>query len=208
MSSYFDSVAATWDLSPMRLQRALATANMVRSTNIQSNSCLVDFGGGTGLLSSCLKDDFDKIVIVDTSDEMLKEAERKISENEILNVSTSKTLPDNVSALVSLMVLHHIKKLDTFFEQAANCIEDGGSLLIADLYREDGSFHQHEPGFDGHNGFNVEQLSLELERFGFQVHSETKFFKVPKSTTDGKTVEYPLFFLTATKEMNHACKRA
>lgn len=202
MSNYFDSVAATWDLSPMRLQRAMATAQMVRSTNVHSNRYLIDFGGGTGLLSSCLKDDFEKIVIVDTSEAMLHEAERKISENNIQNISTSNVLPNKpcVSVLVSLMALHHVKDLKSFLTQAAMCIEDGGTLIIADLYSEDGSFHQHEPDFDGHNGFNVEQLSWDLKQYGFETQSEVEFFRVPKSALDGRRVEYPLFFLTATKE--------
>jgi ubiquinone/menaquinone biosynthesis C-methylase UbiE len=206
VSDYFDSVASTWDLSPMRLQRALATAEMVRSTHIPSNRCLVDFGGGTGLLSSCLKDDFEKIVIVDTSEAMLNEAERKISESGITNISTSKALPEDacVSVLVSLMALHHVNELNSFLSQAAKCIQNNGFLMIADLYSEDGSFHQHEPGFDGHNGFDVDQLSLTLKRFGFTVHSETEFFKVPKTGPDGSTIEYPLFFLTATKEKSLA----
>ena len=64
MSNYFDSAASTWDSNPMKVQRAQATAEMVRATPINSRKSLIDFGGGTGLLSICLKDDFETITIV------------------------------------------------------------------------------------------------------------------------------------------------
>lgn len=201
MSNYFDSAASTWDLNPMKVQRAQATAEIVRGTPINSRKSLIDFGGGTGLLSICLKDDFETITIVDSSKAMLEEAERKLSEAQIPNIRTASNLAETAtcSAIVSLMALHHVQDLEEFFSNASRNIENGGALMVADLYEEDGSFHHHEPDFKGHNGFNIDSLTSTMLDHGFKVSRVIEYFKVPKIGQGGLEKEYPLFFLTAHK---------
>jgi cyclopropane fatty-acyl-phospholipid synthase-like methyltransferase len=201
MSIYFDGVASTWDLNPMKIQRAKATAEKVRATPIMSRRCLIDFGGGTGLLSMCLKDDFDKIIIVDSSEAMRGEAERKISDYQIPNISTASNLSEatTCSAIASLMALHHVQDLADFFSNASRKIESSGALLIADLYEEDGSFHHNDPYFKGHNGFNIDSLSTMMLTHGFKVSQVEEYFNIPKAGPNGLNKEYPIFFLTAYK---------
>lgn len=200
MSEYFDQLASTWEQNPMRIERASATAERVRKTSISSYRHLVDFGGGTGLLSCLLADEFERVTVVDTSQAMLKQAEQKALANSLSNINTSTALPSEpASALVSLMALHHVKDLEGFFSQASVCLEAAGTLMIADLYKEDGSFHHHEPGFDGHNGFDIEQLSKMLTQHHFTVEGESQYFSITKEDADGELRDYPLFFLVATK---------
>lgn len=201
MSNYFDSAAGTWDLNPMKVRRAQATAEMVRATPLHSRKHLIDFGGGTGLLSICLQDDFAALTIVDSSTAMRGEAERKLSEAQIRNISTARTLSEAAacSAMVSLMVLHHVQDLADFFNNARRSIERGGVLMIADLFEEDGSFHLHDPDFQGHNGFNIDRLTATMLDYGFRVSRVTEYFNVPKTGRDGLEREYPLFFLAADR---------
>ena len=64
------------------------------------------------------------------------------------------------------MVLHHIVSIQSLFERFYNMLLPGGFLAIADLFTEDGSFHGE--GFDGHKGFDPEQLKVQLQKTGFK----------------------------------------
>ncbi len=203
MSCYFDSVAGSWDMNPMVIERATATAGLVKSSPIDERKRLIDFGGGTGLLSLLLKDDFDEITIVDTSEAMLREAHSNICKAKAPNIKTATALPDSMnshSALVSLMCLHHVQDLESFFAKASCLITEGGGLFIADLYEDDGSYHQHDPDFIGHHGFDVEKLSHMVSKHGFEVVRVNEYFRVLKETPGGKEYVYPLFFLAAIKK--------
>lgn len=152
-------------------------------------------------MSIFLKDDFETITIIDSSQAMLKEAERKLLEAQILNISTASKLTDTAacSAIVCLMTLHHVQDLEEIFSKASRIIESGGALMVADLYEEDGSFHLHELDFLGHNGFDIDTLTKTMLRHGFKVSRVTEYFKVKKIGQNGGEKEYPLFFLAAHK---------
>jgi hypothetical protein len=65
-----------------------------------------------------------------------------------------------------------------------------GHLCIADLEREDGSFHGAD--FDGHHGFERPALTDELTRAGF---THVRFTDCTSMIRDG--VSYPVFLATA-----------
>ncbi len=47
----------------------------------------------------------------------------------------------------------------------AELLDDGGHLCVADLEKEDGSFHGE--GFDGHHGFGQSEMESLLQGAGF-----------------------------------------
>ena len=67
-----------------------------------------------------------------------------------------------------------------------------GVLCIADLDREDGSFHG--AGFDGHNGFDRSELAAKAERAGF---AAPRFSTAYTMTKAART--YPIFLMVAEK---------
>jgi hypothetical protein len=74
-------------------------------------------------------------------------------------------------------------------------LNPGGYLAIADLYAEDGSFHGE--GFNGHKGFDVENLQNRVSSKGFIDLKFKQCFVISKITEDGSTKDYPLFLLVA-----------
>ncbi|WP_300673038.1 class I SAM-dependent methyltransferase [Desulfoluna sp.] len=205
MSEYFDRMASTWDQDPMKIERSELTAEYCKRASLKDTGHLLDFGGGTGLLSVCLRDVFDRITIVDTSSEMLRVAQEKIKEAQIPNISTQRIEQDlsevvgSYSAIIALMTLHHIPDLDLFLNSAAKVLGSNGSLMIADLYKEDGSFHHNDRDFTGHNGFEVEALSAKLNRAGFKVVQVTDYYQIRRKIKSGEERTFPLFFLVAEK---------
>jgi hypothetical protein len=74
-------------------------------------------------------------------------------------------------------------------------LERPGRLCIADLEKEDGSFH--DPGFDGHHGFDRSELAVQLEHAGFTSVRFSACYEVPK-----RGRHYPLFLAVAEKATN------
>jgi len=199
LDNYFDSVAKSWDDNPVKFERAEAMALQIRKITFSSNKSVMDFGSGTGLLGIQLRDLFSHVILADASTQMLAVANEKITAAKLENIETLQVnglseLQGKQSAIVTLMTLHHIYNLNLFFADASEKLEENGMLIIADLYKEDGSFHQHHSIFDGHNGFDVDSLSLLAKNRGFEVISINHFYDFKK----GDTV-YPLFLFVAQK---------
>jgi 2-polyprenyl-3-methyl-5-hydroxy-6-metoxy-1,4-benzoquinol methylase len=62
-------------------------------------------------------------------------------------------------------VLHHIRDIDAIFRKFYPLLTPGGILAIADLYQEDGSFHDGD--MNVHRGFDPENLTSIFLQQGF-----------------------------------------
>jgi hypothetical protein len=90
------------------------------------------------------------------------------------------------------MVLHHIDDTAALFARVHTLLKPNGRIAFADLYKEDGSFHENPEGVH-HTGFDPAALTTLLEQTGFHtVRFETAF-------TFQKAKPYPVFLLTAQK---------
>lgn len=205
MNDHFDKLADTWDNDPVKVERSRITAEYCKKAPLKVKNHLLDFGGATGLLSVFLRDTFKQITIADASSEMLRVAQEKISQASIKNIQTVKIndgfseITGSFSAIITLMTLHHIDDIDGFLYHAAAILEKNGAMIIADLYKEDGSFHSHIDGYDGHNGFEIEALTEKLQAAGFTVVSVEEYFGIKKENPAGDDIVYPLFFMVAEK---------
>ena len=202
--SEFDNRADDWDKNLMNLRRseAIATA-LISSVTISSKMTALEFGAGTGLLSFILKDKFSEIVLMDNSKEMIRVTENKIAESGNQNMKAiwidleKEDYTGQFDILFSQMVLHHVDNIDLIFNKFKALIKPGGYLVIADLYTEDGSFHGD--GFTGHNGFDVDQLTRQLETEGFSDIITKPCFVIHRENENGEQKEYPVFLLTAIR---------
>jgi ubiquinone/menaquinone biosynthesis C-methylase UbiE len=157
----FDARAKDWDADPGRSERASAVAAAIREqVRLSRRMTALEYGCGTGLLSFALQADLGKITLADSSTGMLEVLERKIASSRTGNMTPLRldlavdALPDERFDLVyTLMTLHHIPDAGRILQCFHTLLNPGGVLCIADLDKEDGSFHSHEAGFNGHNGF-------------------------------------------------------
>ena len=78
-----------------------------------------------------------------------------------------------------------------------NLVHIERSKAIADLYLEDGSFHDGDMSV--HFGFDPEKLAETLHLQGFSKSTITPCFMMRKVISAEKTKEYPIFLLTAVK---------
>jgi len=202
--SDFDDRARTWDENPMHMERSVAIAGkMGEMLPLNKQIKALEYGAGTGILSFLLSEKLDQIVMMDNSIEMVKVMGEKIllrNSNNLFPVKfdLEHGLPEQKFDLVfSQMVLHHIADVRSVIGKFFNMILPGGYLAIADLYTEDGSFHGE--GFDGHLGFDPEQLKLQLLEVGFNNIEYKPCYTVVRQIADGARLSFPVFLITALK---------
>jgi len=203
--SEFDQKAKEWDKNQMHIERTQAVARkLLEMAPITPGMKAMEFGAGTGLLSFYIKDRFSEITLMDSSLEMLKMAEQKMDQGEQKKIKTlffdlekDDYKGDPFDIIYSQMVLHHIKDTGAIFGKFYTLLSPGGILAIADLYAEDGSFHDEI--VDVHPGFEPDKLTLILEEQGFKSIHFSHCFVIRKQSESGAHKEYPLFLLTARK---------
>ena len=199
----FDSKAKNWDEVPGRAERANAVAAAIRAQVALSRTMTaLEYGCGTGLLSFGLQNELGAITLADSSTGMLAVLEEKIARGGITNMAPLQLdlavdpLPAERFALVyTLMTLHHIPDTAKILGSFHSLMHPGGILCIADLDKEDGSFHSNEDAFDGHNGFDRASLGVSLEQAGFTHVRFTTCYTLLKDARP-----YPLFLAVAEKK--------
>ncbi|KAA3601487.1 MAG: class I SAM-dependent methyltransferase [Calditrichaeota bacterium] len=202
----FDKKAQEWDKSTQRLKRAEIIAKEINNF-IKPNQKLnaLEFGCGTGLLSFNLKNSFKTIFLADTSKGMIDVLKKKIEIQGIKNfiplqtdLLSEKPQFPSIDVIYTLMTLHHIPDINHTFNILNSILTMNGYFCIADLVKEDGSFHSHIKDFDGHNGFEKEELSKMLNQSGFEVKYYSECFEI-EVNEDGKNLKYPLFLMICRK---------
>ena len=171
--SRFDEEAQDWD-TPESQERARNIASVISSEVPLSNQMSAfEYGCGTGQLSFELRKKIGPITLADTSTGMLEVLREKIqtrSANDMKPVKLDLTrdpLPGKRFDLVyTMMTLHHIPDTRLILKQFYKLLNPGGYLCVADLDKEDGSFHGHDVN-DVHKGFDRKQLARLAEELGF-----------------------------------------
>jgi len=199
----FDKAAATWDEEPRRVQLARdVAAAIIGEAEPTRDMDALDFGCGTGLLTLLLQPHVRSITGIDTSRGMLDVLERKVREWGLANVRTlhcdagSGERPDGAyNLIVSSMALHHLADLSSLFLLFHGLLLPGGILCVADLDKEDGSFHDDPTGVL-HFGFERTEVMELLAAAGFaDIRSATA--AVIRKSSPGRTRDYPVFLISA-----------
>ena len=198
----FDDYARNWD-TDKRINRARIIANEIEKV-IQGSKevSAMEFGCGTGLISFNLYDKLKKITLIDSSKGMIDILNSKIKRYKVKNMITKcqdiLNEVDRFDIIYNSMVLHHIKNTEEIIKKFYELLNNDGYLIIVDLNKEDGKFHKEYPDFNGHNGFEQEELQDILRRVGFKnVGSKTIYYDT--KIIDGECVDYSLFLIEARK---------
>lgn len=195
----FDHVAATWDEDASRVNLASAIADAIaRQVGLAPTMDVLDFGCGTGLLTLALLPRVGRVTGADTSTGMLDVLERKARERELTSVATILLRPDDSDSLagdydliVSSMTLHHVADPAILFARFRGHLRPGGRIALADLDREDGTFHKPEITDVFHAGFDRAELKALLTKAGFDDLADTTAFVQHRNDRD-----YPVFLIS------------
>ncbi len=171
----FDERAVDWD-TPERIARARVAAETIRAAvTFPHGARAIDIGAGTGLLGLSLLDRLGELVLADTSDGMLEQARRKISEGGFDNVQAihldlvADPSPDTApfDLVLSQLLLHHVEDTSAALSAMHRLLVPGGQLVALDLDTEDGSFHGSVGTSVHHLGFDRAELATLARAVGF-----------------------------------------
>jgi SAM-dependent methyltransferase len=198
----FDERAADWD-TPRRVARAEEAAETIAAAiDIPAGCRAIEVGAGTGLLGLALLPRLGSLVLADTSEGMLAEAERKIHGGSLGDVRAvhfdlaTDAPPQGApfDLVVSLLLLHHVKDTRAALAGMHRLLARGGQVAAIDLDTEDGSFHSPDAEGVHHHGFDREQLAGLARDAGF---TDVRVGDGHPIDDEGRA--YPMFLITARR---------
>jgi putative AdoMet-dependent methyltransferase len=201
MTDLFTEKAQDWDTrTPVQLISSAVGATLLEQIALRPDMEVMDFGAGTGLISSHVASQVARIVAVDVSASMLEKLREKPElQGKVETVCqdiVDQPLQRSFDLIMSAMALHHVEDTARLFQRFAENLHPGGQVALADLDTEDGTFHAQ--GNEGvfHFGFDRAHLSELLTDNGFtDIQFQTPH--VVRREAEGR--EYPLFFVRATR---------
>ena len=200
----FDLRAAQWDANPIKQECARAVARaIIDMVPLHQQRRVLEYGCGTGLLGFQLQPHCDQLLLADSSTGMLDVLSTKIARQRITNMTplnldlTRDPLPSlRCDLVVTLMTVHHVRDVSSLLCSFCGLLDRPGYLCIADLDREDGTFHG--AGFSGHAGFERSWLRDRVREAGFSQVRIVTAYRMPRYV--GSTLRYfSLFLLVAHK---------
>jgi 2-polyprenyl-3-methyl-5-hydroxy-6-metoxy-1,4-benzoquinol methylase len=199
MPDLFKDKAGDWDANQMRSQLSSAIGNAIlEQVPLHEAMTVLDFGAGTGLLTSHVAPRVRSIAAVDISKAMLEKLaakpEFRAKVTAICRDIVELPLESRYDLIISAMAMHHVKDTAKLLTAFFRHLKPGGRIALADLDREDGTFH--EPGTEGvyHRGFAREKLENTIEKSGF---SHIRFHTAHTVERHGKS--FSIFLVVATK---------
>lgn len=198
MPDLFNEKSHDWDKNEIvqNISSAVGDA-IVQSTPLHEDMTVMDFGAGTGLISSHVAPKVAKIVAVDISQAMLDKLRDKAALKGKVEIVCQDILQNPLDAefdlIISAMAMHHVEDTGLLAQRFYQHLKPRGRVALADLDTEDGSFH--EPGTEGvyHSGFERAALAALFQQAGFRDVQIKTAHVVQKDQT------YPIFLLTAEK---------
>ncbi len=98
---------------------------------LPAKGCLLDVGGGTGRVSSAIRDLIDDVVIADVSLGMLKQTRFSSSLRSVCGASESLPFPDDsFERVIMVDALHHVINHAQSAHEMLRVLKPGGILVI------------------------------------------------------------------------------
>ncbi|MHB9138229.1 MAG: class I SAM-dependent methyltransferase [Victivallaceae bacterium] len=204
--NYFDKIASNWDDVPERIEMAQHFVSAIKDIiPLDSDIQALDFGCGTGNVALGLSPLLKNITAIDSSPAMLNVLEKKLAEAGIKNIKPLLLELDedclqkeSFDLVYTCMTLHHIADIERILRIFYNQLKPSGHMVLIDLEKEDGSFHDNNSTV-AHHGFELGMLNDMFESIGFSdTYARTAYTRV-KTLPSGIAREYPIFMLTGMK---------
>ena len=199
MTDLFNEKAKDWDANKMRKMLSSAIgSSILEHVSLHDQMRVMDFGAGTGLISSQVAPLVKKIVAVDISEAMLNKLVSKPELHGKVEIVCQdiidKPIDEKFDLIMSAMAMHHVKDTSRLIQRFSEHLSPGAFIALADLDKEDGSFHPEDTEGIFHLGFKRNELQIILEKYGF---GGIRFLTA--HTVNKEEKKYPIFLVTATK---------
>ena len=203
----FDGKAATWDEDPFKVNLANEVADaMIKELHPAPDMDVLDYGCGSGLVTLRLQPLVKSITGMDSSKKMLEVLRAKVEKRGLSNVHTQfidleqgAKVDARFHIIVTSMTLHHVGEPAFLFDQLYSLLLPGGQIAIADLDKEDGSFHHDNAGVL-HFGFERSYLKDMLGKAGFREMRDTTAATITRTVPEKGPLDFTVFMITGRKQ--------
>lgn len=202
-TEHFDKAAAGWDGKSRRVALAEKISTAILGLPLSKTMDGMEYGCGTGLVGLAVAPSLASLTTIDTSQGMLDVLQEKIKDQEKVRIKTlcCDLLRDDYSRkhdiIFCSMTLHHIRDTKGLLQRFTELLNPGGYIAIADLVREDGSFHGAVAEGVYHPGFDTEELIAILQNLGMEDVKSDIIHTITKEENNNR--EYPIFLLSGRK---------
>lgn len=201
MKDYFTEKSKIYENEAARTNNVknIGEAILERLTYDKTATHVMDFGSGTGLLTEQIAPFVRKMTTIDVSPSMNKQLHAKkeqlACELNMLELDlVSNELDETFDGIISSMTIHHVEDVQALFHKFYRLLNSGGTIALADLDKEDGTFHTEDMGVF-HFGFDQEEFAMWAQKAGFE-DVNIEIVSVAKKPYG----DYPIFLLTAYKQ--------
>lgn len=178
----FEMIADRYETSE-RIQIAKVSSDAIRGYLVEANSKnAIDFGCGTGLVGMNLLKDFNSMLFLDTSQNMINQIKKKVSDFNIQNVDTlcfdfeKDDLSDlHADYIFMAQVLLHINDVELVLSKLFDVLNEGGHLLIVDFDKNENVVSDLV-----HNGFDQVKLTEIMTKIGYRDIQSKTFYNGSK----------------------------
>lgn len=194
----FQMIARRYD-TPERIEMARISADAIREYIVDAKSKkAADFGCGTGLVGLNLLNEFQSMLFLDASPNMMNQIRQKISDLHIQHAQTlcfdieKERMPDLCMDVIFMaQVLLHIHDVEWVLSELYNALNEGGHLLIVDFDK-----NENVVSNTVHNGFSQAELKDTMTKLGYK-NIQSKTFFTGSKLFMGQDAS--LFVLSSTK---------
>jgi ubiquinone/menaquinone biosynthesis C-methylase UbiE len=202
-------VAATWDEKPARVKMAGDVGDAIaKQIDFTPDMDIMDFGCGTGLISLRFHSQVRTITGFDSSQGMLDVFNQKAAQagwdnvrGVLVDLDQGDQLEGQYDVILSSMTMHHIRDIKSLLEQFYRILNPDGYLCIADLDREDGTFHEDKTGIF-HFGFDRGNLRQIFTAVGFEDVQVADAAEMFKESADGEMRRFSIFSISGRKTIS------
>lgn len=196
----FDQIAQKYD-DPERIHLAhiitQAITQQIKDTNYQT---LLDYGGGTGLVTLNIAEYFEAVTLMDASPQMVDIFEHKVSD---LNQTSINTLVGDVllddtilnhknyDVIVLSLVLLHSGNYQLLLQKLYNHLNSGGMMILVDFDKNENIYHPKV-----YNGFEQMDIIHAFNELGLRNPQINTFYSGEKIFMKQ---DASLFIATGTK---------
>ncbi|MBB6731450.1 class I SAM-dependent methyltransferase [Cohnella zeiphila] len=174
----FEMIASMYD-TPERIHIAKVSSDAIREYVADAKSKnAIDFGCGTGLVGMNLLNEFQSMLFLDTSPNMINQIKQKITDSHIRNADTlcfdfEKEILSDLRAdyIFMAQVLLHLPDVELVLSRLFDVLNEGGHLLIVDFDKNENVVSEVV-----HNGFDQVELARLMTKIGYRDIQSRTFY--------------------------------
>jgi ubiquinone/menaquinone biosynthesis C-methylase UbiE len=172
----FEMIASSYDTSE-RVHIAKVSSDAIREYLVDANNKnAIDFGCGTGLVGMNLLNEFNSILFLDTSQNMINQIKQKIADLHVQNADTlcfdfekENRSDAHADYIFMAQVLLHINDVEFVLSRLYDVLNPGGHLIIVDYNKNEEIVSDMV-----HNGFDQDKLIGLMKNIGYrEIQSKT-----------------------------------